>query len=558
MIHFKNFSFTYNGSCQPALSHVSLKINQGEFALICGKSGSGKTSLCRVINGLIPHFHGGAISGEIEVVGMDPIALSPGRMAVHAGMVFQDPENQLVASRVNSEICFGMENLGFERIDIEERLDWALQLLNIKHLQHRAVHELSGGEKQRVAIASVLALKPGILILDEPASSLDPAEAESLFRNLTQLNRELELTIIIIEHRLERVIGHANRVIVMEKGEILFNKPPASLVAENVKELPALGIRLPPVVQLYHALQAQGVELGKAPLSLEDSYKTFNKVFSKPMLSLPAAGRASRASLAVEMDEVSYSYKNGIQALNGISLRIDGGEVVAILGCNGSGKTTLAKLLNGLLKPASGTVKILGNDISGQTVAEVSENVGIIFQNPGDHLFAETVEEEIAFALKIKNAPEAEISARTTCALKRFNLLQYRHQNPLDLSNGEKQRLALASVAVCEPAILVLDEPDQGADEHSRQRLAEILSDYRAALKTVIMITHDVELASRTADRVILMEEGKIAIDDNKHEALSSGDAFSPQINRLVHRFKQNGVSSRFLTVEEVLAARHG
>ena len=207
MIHFKNLSFMYNGSCQPALSHVSLKINQGEFVLICGKSGSGKTSLCRVINGLIPHFHGGAISGEIEVAGMDPIALSPGRMAAHAGMVFQDPENQLVASRVNSEICFGMENLGFERKDIEERLDWALQLLNIKHLQHRAVHELSGGEKQRVAIASVLALKPGILILDEPASSLDPAEAESLFHNLKQLNRELELTIIIIEHRLERSLG---------------------------------------------------------------------------------------------------------------------------------------------------------------------------------------------------------------------------------------------------------------------------------------------------------------------------------------------------------------
>ena len=558
MISFNNVTFTYNNSDTPTLANVNIDIRKGEYVLVCGKSGSGKTSLCRAVNGLIPHFHGGVISGTISTGGLEPLSSSPAKMAMHVGMVFQDPENQLIASDVEHEICFAMENIGLPSEIIAQRLEELLELLNIKHLRHRTIHELSGGEKQLVAIASVLALQPDILMLDEPTSELDPGRVDNLFQLLKRLNQELGLTIIVVEHRLDKVIKFVNKVIAVDQGQILFDGPPDLAMTEYWEELDSLGVGLPSFVKLYHGFSHNEIGAISAPLTLEDSVKVFEDVFSKPLPFQPPSSNNNNNQPAIELDNVSFTYESGVEAVRNINLRVNQKEAVAILGCNASGKTTLVKLINGLLRPSSGTIKILGSDITDRTVADISGSVGVVFQNPGFHLFSETVEEEIAFALKLRGATEVEIAEKTTAVLERFKLTQYRSRNPQDLSSGEKQRLALASVIIYEPPILIIDEPDRGADGKTRRYLTEALHDYRALGNTVIMITHDVEMAARTAERVIIMEHGEITCDGNKYDVLPDEGEFTPQINRLIKHFEHNGVSSKLLTPEEVIAAFYG
>ncbi|MFA5451760.1 MAG: ATP-binding cassette domain-containing protein, partial [Dehalococcoidales bacterium] len=410
MIRFNNVTFAYNGSPKPALSQVSLTINRGEFVLVTGKSGSGKTSLCRTINGLIPHFHGGTISGTITVDGLNPVDASPSTMATKVGMVFQDPENQLVTSDVSHEICFGMENLGFPDNLIAERLEESLRLLDLDHLRNRPIHELSGGEKQRTIIASVLALRPDILILDEPTSELDPEGACKTLSRLRELNYELGLTVIIIEHRLDNIIQYADRVIVMEKGQLVIDSSPESAMSEYGKEMISYGIGLPPIVQLFQKLANNGITTGRVPLSVNEASHVFAEVFNKPLSIAEDNNTISSNDLAVELQGVSFVYPNGIKAIDNISLHIYRGEAVAILGRNGSGKTTLVKLINGLLAPNLGALKILGRNIFKKTVAELANSVGVVFQNPADHLFTDSVEEEIAFGLKIRGFSPREIS----------------------------------------------------------------------------------------------------------------------------------------------------
>ncbi|MDX9986902.1 MAG: energy-coupling factor transporter ATPase, partial [Dehalococcoidales bacterium] len=476
-------------------------------------------------------------------------------MATKVGMVFQDPENQLVTSDVSHEICFGMENLGFPDNLIAERLEESLRLLDLDHLRNRPIHELSGGEKQRTIIASVLALRPDILILDEPTSELDPEGACKTLSRLRELNYELGLTVIIIEHRLDNIIQYADRVIVMEKGQLVIDSSPESAMSEYGKEMISYGIGLPPIVQLFQKLANNGITTGRVPLSVNEASHVFAEVFNKPLSIAEDNNTISSNDLAVELQGVSFVYPNGIKAIDNISLHIYRGEAVAILGRNGSGKTTLVKLINGLLAPNLGALKILGRNIFKKTVAELANSVGVVFQNPADHLFTDSVEEEIAFGLKIRGFSPREISKYIDTMLDQLNLGHCRGRNPLDLSSGEKQRLALASVLVYAPPVLVLDEPDRGTEEQTRQELTRLLRDYCSAGNTVVIVTHDVEMAASFAQRVIVMDEGKITLDGNKHEVFPNAGLFSTQINCLVKRFAHYGVSSKFLTADEVAGA---
>ena len=551
MINIENFTFYYGDSEKPALKNINLQIKDGEFILITGPSGGGKSSLCRCFNGLIPHFYGGRVTGNVAVQGTDVISHSTKELATKVGMIFQDPENQLVAMDVEREIAFGLENLAFPKMLIAKRLEESLDTLGISALRHRQVHELSGGEKQKVAIASVLALHPGILVLDEPTSELDPKSAEEVLSVVERLNDELGLTVILIEHRLDRVAQHVDRLIMMSHGEVVADGDPRQVLSS--KKPVEIGVGVPPITKLVQGMRERGINIDKTPLTVKEGRTMLEGVFQKASGQIPRRNKNDDGEPIIEIRKLWHVYPTGVTALKDISIKVCEGEFVAIMGRNASGKTTLVKHISGLLRPTRGMVLVDGIDTRRATIAELAKKVGFVFQNPNDHLFADTVEEEIAFTLKNLGGNGGEVKSRVDEILERFNIKEYRKQYPRYLSGGEKQRIALASVIIAQPRVLILDEPTRGMDYGLKSQLMAFLNEYRSQGNTVILVTHDVEMVAEHADRVILMSEGKVVVDDNKREVLSKALLFSPQINRLVQAFTEYGVPEDVLTVDEAL-----
>jgi energy-coupling factor transporter ATP-binding protein EcfA2 len=548
LIRIREFSFSYNGADRPALNNISLAIEDGQFVLITGASGSGKSTLCRVFNGLVPHFYGGKISGKAEVQGRDILKTPPKELATKVGMVFQDPENQLVTTDVEREIAFGLENLGYPRNLIARRIEEALDTAGIAQLRFARNNELSGGEKQKVAIASVLALHPEILVLDEPTSELDPQSAEEVLRLLERLNDELGLTVILIEQRLDRVAHLVDRLLVMGGGKIIADGTPREVMGGDIE---GLGIGLPPVIRLMRQLPGKELALNGLPLTVKDARLQLQKVL-KGVKTAEFADAGASAKPVLNVDKLWFSYRERA-ALRNINLDIERGGFIGIMGRNASGKTTLVKQFNGLLRPTRGRVRLEGVDTSQSTVAELSQRVGYVFQNPNDHLFADSVEDEIAFSLRNRGAEESEINKVVEGMLDEFELERYRKSYPRNLSGGEKQRVALASVLAGQPEIIVLDEPTRGMDYVLKKKLINYLDDYRRRGNTVIMVSHDVETIAECAQRVVLLSEGRVVVEGNKREVLAKALLFSPQINRLAQALSSYGVADTTLTVGEML-----
>jgi len=548
LIKIRGLNFTYNGAEKPALRNIDLTIEDGQFVLLTGASGGGKSTLCRCFNGLVPHFYGGKISGKAEVQGLDILAHSPKELATKVGMVFQDPENQLVTADVEREIAFGLENLGYPKNLIARRIEEALDTVGIAPLRFARNNELSGGEKQKVAIASVLALHPEVLVLDEPTSELDPQSAEEVLRLLERLNDELGLTVILIEQRLDRVVHLVDRMLVMGGGKIIAEGTPGEVMNGDIG---GLGIGLPPVIRLMRELESHNASLNGLPLTVKDARLRLQKVLRGVKRADLAEGVGGLEPV-LNIDKLWFSY--GERAvLRNINLDIDRGGFIAVMGRNASGKTTLVKQLNGLLKPSKGRVRLEGVDTRKSTVAELSRRVGYVFQNPNDHLFADTVEDEIAFSLRNRGVDEAQIASAVEVMLDEFELSQYRHSYPRNLSGGERQRVALASVLVGEPEVIVLDEPTRGMDYVLKKKLVNYLDDYRRRGNTVIMVSHDVETIAECAQRVVLLSEGRVVVEGSKREVLSKALLFSPQINRLAQALSGYGVADTTLTVSEML-----
>ena len=440
MIEARDLRFTYSDG-RKALDGVSFTIKNGEFVLVTGGSGSGKTTLARCLNGLVPHFYGGELKGSLFVDGKRPSEKPVKEMAKLVGMVFQDPEAMFVSEDVEGEIGFGPTCMGYTTGELKKSTDAVVKRMGIEELRKRSLHELSGGEKQKVAIASVLVTKPKILVLDEPLSELDHKSADSLMETLKRLNKS-GITIIIIEQRTERVCGCARREIVLEKGKVKYDGVPKG---------------------------------GGRPAA---------KAIVKP------------GDVLVKLDDVSFSYGSN-PVLTDFSGKFREGEIVVLEGPNGCGKTTLLKLIMGLLKPDSGVVNVGG--LENPSVEKTAGNVGYVFQNPDNHLFAESVGEEIKFILDNTGRP-GDVDG----ILKKFKILHYKKDYPRYLSGGEKQRVALASIMVAAPRVLLLDEPTRGMDHGLKRELGEFLSDY-AKRGLVVMATHDDFMASCATRRVKIM-----------------------------------------------------
>ncbi|MHC1597512.1 MAG: ABC transporter ATP-binding protein [Methermicoccaceae archaeon] len=551
MIHIHNTTFYYSDSSTPALNDVSVDIDEGEFVLITGPSGSGKSTLARCFNGLVPHFYGGRIKGSMVVCGLDVLKSSTKELSQRVGMVFQDPENQLISTDPEREIAFGLENLGLSRSVIARRIEEALDAVGIVHLRNMRPSEMSGGEKQKVAIASVLALHPEVLVLDEPTSELDPKGAESVLKVIEQINDELGITVILIEHRLDRVVHLVDRLLVMDKGSIIGDGAPREVLKERT--LSQTGVGIPPIIELVLRLHEKGVPVDGIPLTVKESRKMLRPIFRERHAKFEPNDVREYGKELVRMKDVHFSYDGRTPVLKGVNLSVREGEFVAILGRNASGKTTLLKHLIGLNIAQRGRVEVCGLDARNATVAQLARYVGFVFQNPNDHLFADTVADEIRFPLKNLGYQKERIEQRVDEVLRLLEIDQHKHTYPRSLSGGEKQRVAIASVLAFEPKILVLDEPTRGLDHGLKTKILKVLDEYRKQNRAIIYSTHDVETVAECADRVIIMSDGRVVVDAPKREALSRALLFSPQINRLVHAFEKYGVPPDLLTVDEAM-----
>ena len=534
-ILFDHVTFTYPQAAAPALRDVSLGIEAGQFTLVAGPSGSGKSTLLRCINGLVPHFSGGTFAGRVSVDGLDTREHSPRDMASVVGFVFQDPEAQFVTERVEDELAFALENAGVPQLTMRKRVEEVLDALGIAALRNRAVSSLSGGEQQRVAIAAALALQPKILVLDEPTSQLDPQSAEDVLSALVRLNADLGLTIVLAEHRLERVLQYADRVI------FLPTSATAPLVGEPREVMESVALT-PPLVTLGKALGWKPL-----PLTIKEGRRFANKwsvvggQWSEPAVSR----RPPTADAALDVRDVWYS-DGGKEILRGVTLSARAGEFVALMGRNGSGKTTLCRSVVGLVRPQRGQVRVNGQDASGQSTAEICRQVGYVPQNPGALLFADAVRDELVITLRNHGLDETNTPVAPGELLDTLGLGEFAEQYPRDLSAGQQQRAALASVLVTRPRVLLLDEPTRGLDYAAKATLVNILKQWQAQGAAVVMVTHDVELVATCADRVVLMAEGQVVVDGPVRQVLSESAIFSSQINKLFG-------TPTLLTVDDVL-----
>jgi len=493
VIEFKDFSFSYEGGNE-AVSGVNLRVEAGEFVLLCGPSGGGKSTILRALNGLIPHYFRGKMSGKVIVGGLDTSSHPVHELFSRVGMVFQNPDAQLFAGTVERELAFGLESLGLPRREIAERIAWGAEVLRIKHLLDRSPRSLSGGEKQLVAIGAMLVLKPMVLALDEPFAHLDPMGARRVAEALREVNK-LGITVIVVEHRLRCVLPYVTRMIVVAEGKIRLDGPPRQVLREPVEEF---GLNLPASVRL-----SREIGLPEVLLSVEEALPYAKASSPRSPLAPETDGSFPKAIECRELAQVL----GGRKALDGVSIEVKKGEILAIVGANGAGKTTLIKHFNGLLKPFAGTVEVLGIDTRKAKVSELATKVGIAFQNPEEQLFTSSVREEILVGPKfLKRMDEGWLGELEEL----FNLRGLLEKPPLSLSEGEKRRVAFASVLASKPEIIVMDEPTAGQDELFRRRLTELLRALKEKGHTAILVTHDLEFAQSVAEEWAVMAGGRI------------------------------------------------
>jgi len=490
----ENLNFKYRNRSELAIKNISLKVGRGEILLIAGASGCGKTTLARCINGLIPRSYKGDVSGKILLEGRGVADLPLARISQIVATVLQDPERQILGTRVVNEVAFGLENLGKSRPEIITTVDEVLGRLGILQLRDRETFSLSGGEKQKVALAGVLAMNPHILMLDEPLASLDPASAEDTLFIVRRLADE-GMTVLMVEHRVEDVLKiRPDRILFMQEGEIRY---------------------LGSLDGLEKAVDYHEVKL-PAPMIMRMAAGDPPPVEIKP---LEALGTETAPKALVQFRNVSFGYESDQEVLHGINLEINEGDVIAILGPNGTGKTTLVKHAIGLLKPRSGQVLVEGKDTREISVAQIASTLGYVFQSPSHMLFAPTVQDELRFGpTNLKHPPEL-IDTEVANALSIVHLTGTEQIPPLSMSFGQQKRVSIAAILAMQSKILVMDEPTAGQDYQNYVSFMESILQL-PSFKAVLFITHDVDLAAVYANRILLVKRGQVVADGSPASVL--------------------------------------
>ncbi|MDD2509974.1 MAG: ABC transporter ATP-binding protein [Syntrophomonas sp.] len=525
---------------------MNLTLNEGEFVLLCGAAGSGKTTLLRAIAGLVPDFHGGWLEGAIFLDNIPVEQIPHRKRLIKTGIVFQEPERQLLMNTVEAEIAFALENLGFSPALIKRRIMEVAAVLDLSDCLQQATSTLSGGQKQKVVLASVLAWEPEILLLDEPTSQLDPMAAEQILNSIRRLNEDSGLTVILAEQRLERCFHLADRVLVMKNGGIVCDEQSLDKLSHwAMKNEPSC---LPPVARLF-----AGFAFSKIPVSIKEGRGVLRSLapqFDFP-LSFPTASpgcgnkldaEKSFAQPVVEVEKIWFRYPEGKEVLKDISFNLKAGEFAVLMGPNGAGKSTILKNLNGLLRPGRGKIKICGRDSKGVPVAELATTLAYLSQNPDDYLFLPSVREEVKFSRQ-HLAVKDDIDGRSEQVLQRFGLSQLAKLNPRDLSSGERQRVALAAVMAANPRILLLDEPTRGLDSRHKEELGRFLQQMQAEGVAILMVSHDVEFVAEYAGKVIFIADGSLLCSGSKYDMLSSSTFYSPQVSKLFRGIAQGIVT---------------
>ena len=495
----EDLSFRYRDHSSKAIENISFSANPGEILLIAGASGCGKTTLIRAVNGLIPRSYKGEVTGRVLVFGEDTSSWKLSQISQKVGTVLQDPERQILGTKVLNEVAFGLENLGLPREEIIQRVDEALTLLKISALRARDTFSLSGGEKQKLALAGVLAMRPSILLLDEPLASLDPASAQDSL-DMVRMLADQGMTVLMVEHRVEDVLRiRPERVMFMDGGQIRY--------------LGALN-GLSKVVN-YHEVKLRAEEiverakLDQAPAELK---------------ILPGASAdGSEKETLVKFDNVAFSYGPDSEILHGINLEIKRGDVIAVLGPNGAGKTTFVKHAIGLLKPKSGRVLVNGQDTKELSVAQIARTLGYVFQSPSHMLFAPTVREELAFGPLNMQHPKDQIEQEVKTSLNIVNLSDKEQDPPLALSFGQQKRVSIAAILAMRSRILVMDEPTAGQDYQNYMNFMDSILQM-PGFEAILFITHDVDLAVIYANRVLLIADGRLVADGKPQDVLRDVD----------------------------------
>ena len=528
MIHFKSVTLSYPQSERTIIENLSFQVSEGEMILVSGRTGSGKSSILKLMNGLVPHHTGGVLSGEITIAGISTATTKPGELVHLVGIVGQNPTNGFVSDLVEEEIAFSLENLGYSHDVMRKRVEEVLDLLALTPLRNRELSSLSGGEQQRVAIASALVTQPKVLLLDEPTSALDPIAAEEVFSLLHRLVHDLGITVIIAEHRLERVIQFVDRIL------LVHGDGGADL--GEARDILKTSPLVPPLIELARVLSST-----EMPLSIREFRR------SAPSLAELKDVEATRhGEVIAEIADLSSSYEvDGAKfALSQISMKLYRGEIVALMGRNGAGKSTLLKTLVGQSPIQSGTVTVFGADPRKWNNSEIIRRVGFVPQNPADLLYGQSVLEECQFSDRDNGVPDGT----TLEILARFIGQTQLNRHPRDLSEGQLLSLALSIILSAQPELLVLDEPTRGLDYIAKRELIKILKELAySESRGVIIATHDVELVAELADRALFLAEGELIADGSAREILSSSPAFAPQVAKAFP-------DKNFISIEDVKA----
>lgn len=534
MIKFSNVSLIYPHSTKTILENLTLEVQEGEMLLVMGQTGAGKSSLLRLINGLVPHHTGGILAGDISVDGISTREVKPGGLAHLVGIVGQNPINGFVTDIVEEELAFGMEALNYAPEVMRKRVEEILDLLGLSSIRSRNIATLSGGEQQRLAIGAALVMHPKVLVLDEPTSALDPIAAEEVLSLLHRLVHDLSITVVLAEHRLERVIQFVDRIILIEgNGETSVGSADEILRTTDL---------VPPIVRLARALHLS--EIGTSVREVRRQTAHIRDSISAPVVPNAGLESAAQESAIIDVRDLHISFGEK-DAVKGVTTAFMPGEIVAIMGRNGAGKSSLLESIVGAIKPTSGTVFVSGLNPFSVKASDRRRVIGYVPQEPSDLLFAHSVEAECSQA----DSSNELASGTTYSFLVRLTPTVALHTHPHDLSEGQRLALVLSIVLASHPEVLVLDEPTRGLDYQAKNLLALALKEFSISYnRPVILATHDVELVAELADRVIFVAEGEIVADGNTLDVLLSSPAFAPQVAKIM-------APAPWLTVTDVINA---